>query len=60
MTTIWEMILTWLFSACLLLIFSVSVTLICGELFVLPYLLGVSATIESVIIFASIWDYFIG
>ena len=60
MTTIWEMIFAWIFSACLFLMFSVSVTLMCGEVSVLSYLLKVSAVIEGIIIFASIWDYFNG
>lgn len=58
MTTIWEMILTWLLSACLFLTFSVSVTLMCGEISVLSYLLKMSAVGEGVVIFASVWDYF--
>lgn len=59
MTRFWEMILAWIFSACLFLIFSVSITLICGEISVLPYFLKASAVGESIVIFASIWDYFL-
>lgn len=60
MTRFWEMIFAWIFSACIFLIFSVSIALICGEMSILPYFLKASAAGEGIVIFASLWDYFIG
>lgn len=59
MTRFWEMIFAWIFGACLFLIFSVSITLICGEISILPYFLKASAVGEGIVIFLSVWDYFI-
>lgn len=58
MTRFWEMILGWVFSALLLLIFSVSLTAISGEIGLLDYLLKVSAVLEGIVIFASVWCFF--
>lgn len=58
MTRFWEMILGWIFSALLLLIFSVSLTAISGEVSLLNYLLKVSVVLEGIVIFTSIWCFF--
>lgn len=58
MTRFWEMILGWVFSALLLLIFSVSLTAISGEIGLLDYLLKVSAVLEGIVIFVSVWCFF--
>lgn len=58
MTRFWEMILGWIFSALLLLIFSVSLTAISGEVNLLTYLLKVSAVLEGLVIFTSVWCFF--
>ena len=58
MTRFWEMILGWIFSALLLLIFSVSLTAISGEVSLLTYLLKVSAVLEGLVIFTSVWCFF--
>jgi hypothetical protein len=58
MTRFWEMILGWVCSALLLLIFSVSLTAISGEASLLDYLLKVSAVLEGIVIFASVWCFF--
>lgn len=60
MTRFWEMILGWIFSALLLLIFSVSLTAISGEVNLLTYLLKVSAVLEGLVIFTSVWCFFNG
>lgn len=58
MTRFWEMVLGWIFSALLLLIFSVSLTAISGEVSLLTYLLKVSAVLEGLVIFTSVWCFF--
>ena len=58
MTRFWEMVLGWIFSALLLLIFSVSLTAISGEANLLTYLLKVSAVLEGIVIFTSVWCFF--
>ena len=58
MTRFWEMVLGWIFSAVLLLIFSVSLTAISGEAGLLGYLLKVSAVLEGIVIFTSVWCFF--
>lgn len=58
MTRFWEMVLGWIFSALLLLIFSVSLTAISGEVNLLTYLLKVSAVLEGLVIFTSVWCFF--
>lgn len=58
MTRFWEMVLGWIFSALLLLIFSVSLTAISGEANLLTYLLKVSAVLEGLVIFTSVWCFF--
>ena len=58
MTRFWEMVLGWIFSAVLLLIFSVSLTAISGEVSLLTYLLKVSAVLEGIVIFTSVWCFF--
>ena len=58
MTRFWEMILGWVFSALLLLIFSVLLTAISGEVGLLDYLLKVSVVLEGIVIFASVWCFF--